>query len=266
MNKQYDINYYLKKLQEALVGIVAVISSLVTLIIAARGEPTLIKLIIAIVILVILIIVCLFIAFSRTKQLVYDGKGPFRYEKYRQAAIIGLSVIVGIILAFISLRCNRDFVLSAFSGDANYSFYENDSKQICDQIVITPEYNRIKMDGRPNSKGEYEYESVAYEFQAPADTGIEILFHKAQHLIIDGEREHEIVMGRHLTHADTYIPAGKTLEISDGVQLGKYDGEEVAKYDTVLFTHRVTFSIISDQGLYCEKETEFEVEMSGVEQ
>ncbi len=264
MKAKYSLNDWLRKIQDALAGVITVITSLVTLIVAMRGEPALYKLIIAIVILVVLFAACWHIAFSRTKLLIHNGIGPYRYERYRLAAIVGLGVIVGIIVAFISLHSNWAFVKSAITGVPNYSDDGYISEQICNQVVITPNVNRINLTGMPNLDGGYGYEDVTYEIQAPKDTGIEILFHKAQHLIIDGEQENEIVTGRHFTHANEYIPAGKARTIHDGVQLGKYDSEAAAKFNTVVFTHRLTFSMISDKGLYCEKAVEFDVEMSGL--
>lgn len=161
---------------------------------------------------------------------------------------IGLSLILGSFLTWLWVQYSS--IQETFSN-----------VDLCNQISITPEVKRISM-AAPLE--EDTYAGVNYELKAPSATGTKVLFHKAQHLINDGARNVEIVMGRHFSHADVYIPAGKSTLLSDGVLLGKYDIEYAQKYRTALITQRLTFSVVSDQGIYCEKTADIEIEMTGL--
>ena len=140
--------------------------------------------------------------------------------------------------------------------------YQISRDKVCGQISIAPQVKRLTM---PAPTAEDIYAGVAYELKAPAETGIHVLFHKAQHLMYDGTREVEIIMGKHFSYDKTYVPAGRSEILQDGVLLGIYDTENAKKYKTVLVTQRLTFHVVSDDGIYCEKASDdLEIEMSGL--
>jgi len=238
-----DLVNWLKRHLNLWAGIFAFTCTVFILVLVGHKDLRISNIAIASFMLLLSLILSLYTAFSKIKPEDPLGTGTFRYPDYRAASIMGIGIIIGVIMAVITT-------------------WQDPTKQVCNEISIAPKGRRVTMLAPTN---ENIYEGVEYEVKAPSSTGLQILFHKAQHLIIEGSNEVEVIWGRHFTHYKVQVPAGKSMTLSDGILLGKYDVDAALEHETRVITQRLTFSVVSDQGIYCEVVADdFEAEMIGL--
>ena len=104
--------------------IAGLIAALITLIVLLRQTHPTGIIVFGIVAYIFLVFAFAFVAFARTPPLVSEGKGPYRYDRYRHFALAGIAFlcILGSLLFMFSQ--SRSFILSAlwqnsskFKGD-----------------------------------------------------------------------------------------------------------------------------------------------------
>ena len=127
--------------------------------------------------------------------------------------------------------------------------------EICDEIVVTalPEKLTITL---PTPDEERVYKDITYQVDAPIETGLRILIHSAELILVNGENKEVIERGPHPTHFDKQVIKGQSLLLNDGVNLNSSYLNRAMELNSNEFIERKTFHLITDEGIYCNASIE----------
>jgi uncharacterized protein (TIGR02246 family) len=116
MNQQQSGLEWIKKLPTWINATIALVMGIIGFIIFIQKNYQLGIVVISALFLAAIFFLCLYIVFAKTPPLLEEGKGLYRYEKYRLPAKVGLVIVtIGAVLIFV-FNPSRSFVFAAFTG------------------------------------------------------------------------------------------------------------------------------------------------------